>query len=81
MSKQTFIHPKGESKMTPDLTCYAVEVRIGKRKVINKGYYSWLLSKQAALITALVDIHLTARDLQKPLTITVTEKPIPAGKK
>ncbi|MBE3087733.1 MAG: hypothetical protein IMZ61_16400 [Planctomycetes bacterium] len=67
-------------EMMPDLTCYVVEVRIGKRKVITKGYYSWLMSKQAAIITALVDLHLTARDLQKPLTITIKEKPIPPTK-
>ena len=71
--------------MTPDLTFYAVEVRVGKKKVICKCYYSWLMSQQTAIITALVDMHLTARDLEKPLTITVTEKPISsilkAGKK
>ena len=66
--------------MTPDLTFYAVEVRIGKRKVIGKCYYSWLMSKQTAIITALVDLHLTARDMEKPLTITIKEKPIPPTK-
>ena len=65
---------------------YVVKVQIGKKKVTSKCYYSGLMSKQAAIITTLVDLHLTAVDLEKPLTITIKEMPIPssslkAGKK